>query len=244
MNKITELNKALPMVASVLGKKYGVQVEIGGNTACTDGKVIRLPTLPLESDNVLINMVRGFLDHESAHIRETDFDVLQDKDLTPLIKNIWNIFEDWRVENALAKRFPGCRTNLQWLIEYEFTKRMKKPKNPAMQILSYLLLVVRAWDVEAIKKNRDIVGAFAQQAYPDLYGKLNSLLEQVNIKCKSSKDAMNFAKKTAALIKAESLKLDNQKQDKNVKNKSGRVENINRSLSKQDGIKQLLKANE
>ena len=126
MNKITELNRALPMVASVLGKKYGVQVEIGGNTACTDGKVIRLPTLPLESDEKMRNMTRGFLDHESAHIRETDFDVLQDKDLTPLIKNIWNIFEDWRVENELAKRFPGCRTNLHWLIEHEFTKKMKK----------------------------------------------------------------------------------------------------------------------
>ena len=107
----------------------------------------------------------------------------------PLIKNIWNIFEDWRVENRLAERFPGCRTNLHWLITHEFTKRMKKPRNPAMQILSYMLLVVRAWDVEAVAKNRDIVGAFAQQAYPDLFAKLNSLLEQVKVDCHSSKDA-------------------------------------------------------
>ena len=107
----------------MLAKKYGVQVEIGGNTACTDGKVIRLPTLPLESDSVLINLVRSYLDHESAHIRETDFDVLQDKDLTPLIKNIWNIFEDWRVENKLAKCFPGCRTNLHWLISMSLQRR-------------------------------------------------------------------------------------------------------------------------
>ncbi len=245
MNKITELNKALPMVASVLGKKYGVQVEIGGDTACTDGKVIRLPTLPLEADSVLINMVRGFLDHESAHIRETDFDVLQDKDLTPLIKNIWNIFEDWRVENELAKLFPGCRTNLHWLIEHEFTKKMKKPGNPAMQILSYLLLAVRAWDVEAVEKNRDIVGAFTKQAYPDLYGKLNSLLEQVKVNCHSSGDAMRFAKNAAALIKAESLKLEDEKQlGENAKQNSGQAENGNKNSSKQDGIKQLIKASD
>ena len=93
-------------------KKYGVQVQIGGDTACTDGSIIRLPTLPLETDDVLTGMVRGWIDHESGHIRETDFDVLKDKDVTPLIKNIWNIFEDWRVENKLAERFPGCRTNL------------------------------------------------------------------------------------------------------------------------------------
>ena len=247
MNKITELNKALPMVASVLGKKYGVQVEIGGDTACTDGKVIRLPTLPLESDSVLINMVRAYLDHESAHIRETDFSVLRGKDLSPLIKNIWNIFEDWRVENELAKRFPGCRTNLHWLIEHEFAKKMKKPKNPAMQILSYLLLVVRAWDVEAVEKNRDIVGAFTKQAYPDLYSKLNSLLDLVKVKCKSSKDAMSFAKNAAALIKAESLKLDNEKQQEqggNDKKKSAKTENVSRSLSKQAGIEKLLKASD
>ena len=84
MNKITELNKALPLVASVLGKKYGVQVEIGGDTACTDGNVIRLPTLPLECDENLINITRAYIDHESAHIRETDFNVLKGKDVTPI----------------------------------------------------------------------------------------------------------------------------------------------------------------
>ena len=246
MNKITELNKALPLVASVLGKKYGVQVQIGGDTACTDGSIIRLPTLPLETDDVLTGMVRGWIDHESGHVRETDFDVLKDKDVTPLIKNIWNIFEDWRVENKLAERFPGCRTNLCWLIDHEFTKRIKKPRNPAMQILSYLLLVVRAWDVKAVEKNRDIVGAFTQQAYPDLFAKLNRLLEELKVKCKTSKDAMRFAKNTAALIKAESLKLDNekQKQAENNTQKSGQAGDSKRSLSKQKGIKELLKAGE
>ena len=246
MNKITELNKALPLVASVLGKKYGVQVQIGGDTACTDGSIIRLPTLPLESDDVLRGLLVGFCDHESAHIRETDFDVLKDKDVTPLIKNIWNIFEDWRVENRLAERFPGCRTNLHWLITHEFTKRMKKPRNPAMQILSYLLLVVRAWDVEAVAKNRDIVGAFTKQAYPDLFAKLNSLLEQVKVDCHSSKDAMRHAKNAAALIKAESLKLDKEpeKQAENANNNSGQTGNVKRNPSKQKGIKELLKAGE
>jgi hypothetical protein len=244
MNKITELNKALPLVASVLGKKYGVQVQIGGDAACTDGNIIRLPTLPLECDENLRNLTRSFLDHESAHIRETDFDVLKDKDVTPLIKNIWNIFEDWRVENQLAKRFPGCRINLHWLIEHEFTKPMKKPRNPAMQILNYLLLTVRAWDVKAVEKNRDIVGAFTQQAYPDLYSKLNSLLEQVKVNCHSSQDAMRYAKNAAALIKAESLKLDSepQKQEENLNNKSRQAGNSKRNLSKQKGIKELLKS--
>ena len=120
---------------------------------------------------------------------------------------------------------------------------MKKPRNPAMQILSYLLLVVRAWDVEAIEKNRDIVGAFAKQAYPDLINKLDKLLTEVKIKCLTSEDAMRYAKNAAALMKAESLKLEDENQ-KDDKSKSGKTENVKRSLSKQDGIKQLLKASD
>ena len=38
--------RSLPLVASVLGRKYGVKVEIGGTDAYTDGTVIRLPSLP------------------------------------------------------------------------------------------------------------------------------------------------------------------------------------------------------
>ena len=244
MNKIAEINRALPMVASVLGRKYGVQVQIGGDVACTDGNIIRLPTLPLESDNVLTGLVRGWIDHESAHIRETDFGVLRGNNITPLIKNIWNIFEDWRVENKLAARFPGCRSNFHWLIEHEFTKRMQKPHNPALQIINYLLLAVRAWDVEAVEKNRDIVGAFVKQSFPDLFDKLNKLLKQVQIQCQTSKDAMDFAKKVTALIEAESLKIDSEKQEQNPKSKTGKTETGKKTLSKQDGIKQLLKASD
>lgn len=242
MNKMYQLNRALPMVASVLGKKYGVKVEIGGNTACTDGNVIRLPTLPLESNQNMKNMVRGYLDHESAHIRETDFDVLKDKDVTPLIKNIWNIFEDWRVENLLAKRFPGCKSNFHWLIQHEFTKPMKKPSNPAMRILNYLLLSVRAWDVEAVGKNRNTAGNVVKKTYPDLFEKLNDLLEQVKAKCETSKDAMGFARDVAALLKKESIKGEKKKQAENAKKNSKQVENVIKKLSSQKAIDTLLKA--
>ena len=78
------------------------------------------------------------------------------------------------------------------------------------------------------------------------FAKLNRLLEELKVKCKTSKDAMRYAKNAAALIKAESLKLDNekQKQDKNNKQNSGQAENSRKNLSKQEGLKQLLKAGE
>ena len=64
---------SLPLLASILGRKYGVQVRIGGSKAFTDGNIIQLPGLPFDCDDTLLGLVRGMLDHESAHIRDTDF---------------------------------------------------------------------------------------------------------------------------------------------------------------------------
>jgi hypothetical protein len=143
------------------------------------------------------------------------------------------VFEDWRVESMLAKRFPGCRKNFNWLINREFTKKLAKPKNPAMQIINYLLLAVRAWDVPEVERNRDIVGAFFKQAYPVLYDKINALLGLVKAKCKTSKDAMDFAKDVESLLKVEAINLESevQKQDHNPNKKSKQAKNAKRSPS-------------
>ena len=93
--------KALPLLASVLGRKYGVEVRIGGDQAFTNGNIIQLPSLPLDGDENVIGLLRGYLDHEAAHIRATDFDALSTASVTPLEKHIWNMLEDHRVENVL-----------------------------------------------------------------------------------------------------------------------------------------------
>ena len=92
--------KSLPLLASVLGRKYGIQVRIGGDNAFTNGNVIQLPSLPLDCDETLLGLVRGLIDHESAHIRDTDFDALKATPQIPLEKHIWTTIEDWRVENV------------------------------------------------------------------------------------------------------------------------------------------------
>lgn len=100
--KHAHIIKALPLLASILGRKYGVQVRIGGDKAFTNGNIIQLPSLPLDCDEDLLSLIRGYVDHEAGHIRDTDFDALKAANLTPLEKHIWNTIEDWRVENVLA----------------------------------------------------------------------------------------------------------------------------------------------
>ena len=45
--------RSLPLVASVLGRKYGVTVTIGGTEASTDGSAIHLPALPVDVPDTL-----------------------------------------------------------------------------------------------------------------------------------------------------------------------------------------------
>ncbi|MBG0789908.1 MAG: VWA domain-containing protein [Desulfovibrionaceae bacterium] len=197
--------KSLPMVASVLGRKYGVKVEIGGEGAYTDGNTIHLPALPLDCDETLIGMARGFLDHEAAHIRATRFDLLLAANLTPLEKHVWNTFEDWRVEHRLARLFPGCRTNFNWLIQHLFGNDTEKATDPAMAILNWLLLSVRSWDVPSLSGQRDQVGAFVEAEYPGLIARLNLVLQKVHACCESTQECILYAQEVVSILKEKSL---------------------------------------
>lgn len=199
--------KSLPLLASVLGRKYGVQVRIGGNDAYTDGNVIQLPSLPLDCDDTLLGLIRGYVDHEAAHIRDTDFDALKAANLAPLEKHIWNTIEDWRVENVLAGVYPGCRENFQWLIRHFFlpksTKRKRKGQgtDPAMLILEWLLITVRSWDMTEMNEERDYLRASAEIHYPGLTHELEPVLRLVPKNCSSTLKAFGFACEITDIIR-------------------------------------------
>ena len=199
--------KALPLLASVLGRKYGVQVRIGGDTAFTNGNIIQLPSLPLDGDETLIGLIRGYLDHEAAHIRATDFDTLNTANVTPLEKHIWNMLEDHRVENVLSGIYPGCRENFQWLIKHLFLPKTEKSKqkaaapDPALLILDWLLITVRSWDVGELGAERDCLRASAEIHYPGLTHELEPVLRLVPKQCASTQDTFGFACEIANIIR-------------------------------------------
>ncbi|WP_027366835.1 VWA domain-containing protein [Desulfocurvibacter africanus] len=198
--------RSLPLVASVLGRKYGVKVEIGGQVAYTDGKAIHLPSLPLDAPEILVNLARGYIDHESAHLRETDFGALKEAELTPLEMHIWNTIEDWRVENRLAALFPGCRQNFNWLIKYLFGSEnaADATSNPALHVLNWLLMTVRSWDVPALAFQRDDLAWLIDGYFPGLRIQMEFILDAVRAGCRSTGDGFAYAKQLAALLAQES----------------------------------------
>ena len=108
MLRTKDIMSCLPLLACILGKQYNITVEIGGTTAYTNGKTIHIPSLKIDTDEMYINMTRGYVDHEAAHIRYTDFQLLQKANLTRLQFHLFNIIEDWRVEMQKKLRFHHC----------------------------------------------------------------------------------------------------------------------------------------
>ena len=193
MLKQKDIMECLPLLASVLGNQYCVTVEIGGSEAYTDGKTIHLPALPLDFEPELIIMIRGFTDHESAHIRETDFETLRKANLTPFQHNLFNILEDWRIEERLSARYPGCRENFRHLIQKLFGTQKAGDTNPAFSILNTILLTVRSWSVNAIIPRRESVAKTMERHYPGLRKALDGIIYRVRDSCKDTEECIRYA---------------------------------------------------
>lgn len=197
---------ALPLIADILGKKYGVCVHIGGGHAYTNGKDIHIPSLPLDADETTLNLARAYLDHEAAHLRTTDFDALLNAGLSSIEKHVWNILEDHMVEHMLAAVYPGCRHNLTWLIKHLFLNEntadsQEDQEEPVMDIFNWLLIGVRALDVPELKKKRDALALRIEEHLPGLLEKLKPIMKRVPAECIDTQSCITTARRIIAVLK-------------------------------------------
>ena len=191
---------ALPLVASAIGRKYGVKVVIGSDKAATDGSVIYLPALPLESTSDMVNMARGYVDHEAAHIRETDFDLVRASRLSPVERHVWNIIEDYRIERVFGERYPGCRTNFEWLVLRFFDVETPPSETPEMTALNWLLTVVRSWSASRIGPRTIPLAEAMEKDLPGLRAKLSVVRGEIKADCPDTGAAIEFARKIVGII--------------------------------------------
>lgn len=196
----------LPLLASVLGNTYGVHVRIGGSDACTDGNMIQLPSLPVDCGEELLLLVRGFIDHESAHIRYTDFKAFKEAALDAVTKNLFNAIEDWRVENRLAAVFPGCRHNFHELIRRFFVEDATRERageiSLALSVLNYVLLTVRSWDVPEVSQPLGEETTSLDTHFPGMRQSLDLILAQIRQGCPDTSSAIHYARQLAHCLKS------------------------------------------
>lgn len=115
--KNQNLNNAFPIVAAALGNKFGVKVKVGGSDAYTDGNTINLPAYNLE-DPSYKDVAWGYLAHEAAHVRFTEFADFRKAATSPIRRSIVNILEDIRIEKLMQNTYPGTKRTTEKVVEY------------------------------------------------------------------------------------------------------------------------------
>lgn len=140
------LKNALPIVAAAYGEKFDVKVLIQGQDAYTDGESIVIPAANPDAPRYQ-QVAWGYLAHEAAHIRHTDFDVVAEAASHPLRKALLNIIEDIRIEAALAQDYPGTRRTIHEVLRYMVDHQqltVPKDNHPATFLQSWLLFRLRS----------------------------------------------------------------------------------------------------
>jgi Mg-chelatase subunit ChlD len=139
----TALRDALPILASAYGQQFGVKVQMGGTGAWTNGSTIQIPMI---NNPDLRDLALGYLVHESAHIRLTDFQVFGTTQ--GILQSLVNILEDVRIERWFYENdYPGTKQTLQAVWDHVGSKptleAMAQAENVASLFHNYLLYRVR-----------------------------------------------------------------------------------------------------
>ncbi|EKK4045306.1 porphyrin biosynthesis protein, partial [Cronobacter sakazakii] len=150
------------VVAMLSGKR--IPVAERGNEAFVrynkrgEPVLVNIPSIPDDATPTLMNAVRGFLDHEVAHILFTDPKVamnMRNKGKAPST-GLWNALEDVFIERKMGQVFGGTRRNLlatqKLIIEKYFQTNVAKAvavckgDQRDLFLKFFLCPVVRAWD--------------------------------------------------------------------------------------------------
>jgi Mg-chelatase subunit ChlD len=139
----TALRDALPILASAYGQQFGVKVQMGGTGAWTNGSTIQIPMI---NNPDLRDLALGYLVHESAHIRLTDFQLFGTTQ--GILRSLVNILEDVRIERWFYENdYPGTKQTLQAVWDHVGSKptleAMAQAENVASLFHNYLLYRVR-----------------------------------------------------------------------------------------------------
>lgn len=213
--------RPLALIAKVLGRKYDVTVTIAGQIACTTGKEI---TIPVVSGDHAEALAHGYIDHEAAHVRYTDFSVqLTDNFAGDLL----NILEDVRIEQAIGWEYPGCIANLRELtrilVEQHGAFR-PDPSHPSQSILAWIMALTRiaVLNHDSMRQTRDSAEPLVRQILGGHFNQAVQLLDRTGT-LRSTRETAALRDELMKLIRnaAQEQQAHGQSQQKNATNTNG-----------------------
>lgn len=170
---------SLPIVARALSDQFGVKVTVGGSTAYAsqqgDSFTINIPFY--QNAEKLSDVLLGYLVHEAAHVRYTEFPILKDgiparakQGYNPsVLHQLVNITEDLRIERAIGRRFPGVPSYLKALNHFVFNEDTQPTDDPAVAFINGLLLCgfkrYHALNIPVEQSQSDFIRLFGQNMF-------------------------------------------------------------------------------
>lgn len=196
---ITSMSK----LASMLGARYGVKVQVSGTGAFTDysGKspIINLPLVTAERGQEVL--LRGYIDHEAGHVRYTNRKIFSNVRVQQryFTKTLWNICEDVYIERRMSAAFRGCGQNLRKIAIALFHGKIEPTTSEPVleQALSYILYGCRSIPVQELRPEAVVLrDAFP---WPSILPELDKLIARSAV-TKNSDECLSLAEEMEALI--------------------------------------------
>ncbi|ENA27582.1 hypothetical protein HMPREF1487_09238 [Pseudomonas sp. HPB0071] len=201
---------ALPIVAAAYGEKFGVKVIVGGQQAMTDGQTIVVPNVQGDRFG---DALWGYLAHEAAHVRMTNFDDVRDAGTcSAFLGAMLNIFEDCRIEREMIKLYPGTARTLNAVAAYMVDQRHfetpTQDTHPARILEAYCLYFLRCKVVgqHVIEDTLVATTAVYEQVIPKgVQVRLAVLLGRAG-QLKSTADALVLSREVLRMVEEEAQK--------------------------------------
>lgn len=229
---ITSMSK----LASMLGARYGVKVQVSGTGAFTNysGKspIINLPLVTAERGQEVL--LRGYIDHEAGHVRYTNRKILSNVGVQQryFTKTLWNICEDVYIERRMSAAFRGCGQNLRKIAIALFRGKIEPTTcEPVLeQALSYILYGCRSIPVQELRPEAAVLrDAFP---WPSILPELDKLIARSAV-TKNSNECLSLAEEMEALI-ISAYKQEYGEKQSQQDSQSGQGQGSQKSLTKEE----------
>ncbi|MDC9581905.1 hypothetical protein PSI15_10065 [Xenorhabdus sp. PR6a] len=115
--EVLSFRESVQTVVSLLSSKKIRVVDFGDQAYCAYNKktgeveYINIPSIPDTASDNLLNAIRGFIDHEVAHVLFTDPSMAKKME-GKKAHQVWNVIEDTYIERKMALIFTGSKQNL------------------------------------------------------------------------------------------------------------------------------------
>lgn len=134
----------------------GTQAQTGYDKAGNPTN-ITLPMLSENVDDVMRTYIKGFLDHESAHVLYTDGPIFRKRiekiekkygeKVAQMVLMLFNVAEDARIEELMKKRYKGSKENFSNVLKMILEKNMSglKEDSSAEEIIDGMIIFYARW---------------------------------------------------------------------------------------------------